>query len=137
MTLDDIPVFAMLKGRLSYLSDRQRLIAENVANASTPGFTPRDLKPFTLPGAGLTATAVSATPPTMTSPMHLAMPMTHSVTTASVAAKDSETTLSGNSVVLEEEMAKMSQSREDYQAAVEFYEQSINMLQTAIKRPVP
>jgi len=41
MTLDDIPLFAMLRGRLGYLSERERLIAQNVANADTPGYTPR------------------------------------------------------------------------------------------------
>ena len=36
----------MLRGRLGYLAERQQLIAENVANADTPGFLPTDLKPF-------------------------------------------------------------------------------------------
>ena len=44
MELGDIPLFAMLKSRLGYLSDRQRVIAENVANANTPGYQARDLK---------------------------------------------------------------------------------------------
>ena len=54
---------------------------------------------------------------------------------APVASPDSETTLTGNSVVLEEEMMKMSQARTDYDAAVSFYEQSLALIQTAIKRP--
>ena len=41
--LDDIPLFSMLKGRMKYLAARQRVIAENVANADTPGFQARDL----------------------------------------------------------------------------------------------
>ena len=48
MDLGDIPLFAMLRGRLGYLSQRQQVIAQNVANADTPGFTPTDLKPFTI-----------------------------------------------------------------------------------------
>ena len=40
MTLDDIPLFATLKSRLGYLADRQQVIAQNVANTDTPGFTP-------------------------------------------------------------------------------------------------
>ena len=51
MTLDDIPLFATLRSRLGYLADRQQVIAQNVANTDTPGFTPSDLKPFTLPSA--------------------------------------------------------------------------------------
>jgi flagellar basal-body rod protein FlgB len=52
-----------------------------------------------------------------------------------ILAPDSETTLDGNSVVLEEEMVKMGQARMDYDTAVGFYEQSMTMLQTAAKRP--
>ena len=74
MATDDISIFAMLKSRLGYLSDRQQVIAQNVANSDTPGFTPKDLKPFTLPGAGGAALALAPITPTLTSPMHLAAP---------------------------------------------------------------
>ena len=46
MNLTDIPLFAMLKNRMGYLSDRQNVIAENIANANTPDFVARDVKPF-------------------------------------------------------------------------------------------
>src|SRR4051812_3541360 len=46
MDISQIPLFAMLRGRLGYLAERQRVIAENVANSDTPGFLPKDLKPF-------------------------------------------------------------------------------------------
>lgn len=136
MTLDDMPIFAMLKSRLGYLSDRQQLIAQNVANADTPGYAPKDLKPFTVaqPGAGVLALAPVVT--SLTSPMHLTAPGTAlSAAAKPVVAPDSETTLNGNSVVLEEEMAKMSQSRIEYDAAVTFYQKSLAMIQQAVKRP--
>jgi flagellar basal-body rod protein FlgB len=135
MTLDDIPVFAMLRNRLGYLADRQQMIAQNVANSDTPGYTPKDLRPFTVPGepGALSLAPVSAA---LTSPMHLAPPASGHVTgQRPVASPDSETTLNGNSVVLEEEMNKMSQARTDYDAAVAFYEQSLALIQTAAKRP--
>jgi flagellar basal-body rod protein FlgC len=46
MDLSQIPLFAMLRGRLGYLSERQQVIAQNVANSDTPRFQPKDLKPF-------------------------------------------------------------------------------------------
>ena len=46
MDIADIPIFAMLRSRMGYLSERQRVIAENVANADTPGYKPHDLKSF-------------------------------------------------------------------------------------------
>ena len=131
MTLDDIPIFNMLKGRLSYLADRQRVIAQNVANADTPGYTAMDLKPFSVPGQG----GVAPVMPTLTSPMHISVPASQDAVAKEIKTPDSETTLSGNSVVLEEEMEKMAEARTDYQAAIGLYEKSLSLLQMAIKRP--
>ncbi|HZZ36096.1 MAG TPA: flagellar basal body rod protein FlgB [Caulobacteraceae bacterium] len=134
MALDEIPLFAMLRGRLGYLSERQRLIAENVANADTPGYAPRDLKPFSV----VQAQAATLTPvaPAMTSAMHL----TGSLPKARNSFKpqrtaDSETTLDGNSVVLEEEMMKLTQARMDYEAAIGFYQKSLGLLRLATRKP--
>jgi flagellar basal-body rod protein FlgB len=131
MTLDDIPVFALLKNRLGYLADRQQVIAQNVANSDTPGYTPMDLKPFTVPGGGGLAPIGVA----MTSPMHMTPPSSVATSAKAVASPDSETTLNGNSVVLEEEMMKMTQARSDYDAAVTLYQKSLDIIQLAIKRP--
>ena len=45
MDLSKIPLFAQLKGKMAWLSQRQKVLAENIANADTPGYVPRDLKP--------------------------------------------------------------------------------------------
>jgi flagellar basal-body rod protein FlgB len=134
MTPSDTSIFSMLKSRLTYLADRQQVIAQNVANSDTPGFTPKDLKPFALPGQGNGALALTPTlAPTLTSPMHLTAPTTTESGSKPVDTPDSETTLNGNSVVLEEQMMKMSQARLDYDAAVTFYQQSTQLLQTAAR----
>ena len=52
-----------------------------------------------------------------------------------VTSPDSETTMDGNSVVLEEQMMKMSESRIQFQAAVSFYEKSLDMIRMASKAP--
>ena len=130
-TLDDIPLFATLKSRLGYLGDRQQMIAQNVANADTPGFTPSG-------GCSPARRAGHREQPadsTLTSPMHLAGTPASRLKSKPVLSPDSETTLDGNSVVLEEEMMRMSQSRMDYDTAVSFYQQAMTMLQTAAKRP--
>jgi flagellar basal-body rod protein FlgB len=136
MTLDDIPLFATLKNRMGYLGDRQQVIAQNVANADTPGFTPSDMKPFTLPGRTGSLPPLAPIAPAMTSPMHMAGTATPPKMTAKpVSSPDSETKLDGNSVVLEEEMMRMSQARMDYDTAVTFYQKATAMIQQAAKRP--
>ena len=138
MTLDDVPVFAMLKSRLNYLSDRQRLIAENVANADTPGYAPHDLKAFNFQAQVQAAGQASPSNMTLTHAGHmLPKGASKSLTTAvkPVKQSDSETTLDGNSVVLEEEMMKLTLARMDYDAAVGFYQKSLDMLKLATRRP--
>src|SRR6188472_3440427 len=43
MALSDIPILSMLRTKMEWHQTRQRILAENVANADSPGFRPRDL----------------------------------------------------------------------------------------------
>ena len=138
MALDDIPLFSMLKSHMGYLSDRQRLIAGNVANSDTPGYTPQDLDNFTTNVGSTHAAplAMAQVTPALTNPAHLSPPA--SATKGPWQAKpnpDSETRMDGNQVVLEEQMMKMSDARMNYDAAIGFYEKSLSMLQLAVKAP--
>ena len=81
MDIADIPIFAMLRSRMGYLSERQRVIAENVANSDTPGYNPHDLKAFSfqakMQGRASSGSVVAATPAgTMaaTQPGHMQAP---------------------------------------------------------------
>ena len=44
MGVADLPLLQQIKGRLGWLDERQRVIAQNVANADTPGYGAQDLK---------------------------------------------------------------------------------------------
>ncbi len=132
MSLDAIPLFAMLKSKMGYETQRQRVLAENVANSDTPGFAPSDLKPFT-PAAALQPPAgVSAA---RTNPAHLVGRTRPAGVLKPSASPDGEARLDGNQVVLEEEMMKMSDSRAGYDAAVSLYQQSLALLRTAARAP--
>ena len=45
MDVSSIPLLSLLKERMAWLSQRQDLLSQNVANADTPGYTAHDLKP--------------------------------------------------------------------------------------------
>jgi flagellar basal-body rod protein FlgB len=136
MDLADIPLFSMLRGRLGYLSERQKIIAENVANSDTPGYRPHDLKPFSFE-AQMKAQTSSAGVQAMTQPGHMQAPNARRSLSGAkpIRAADSEMTLDGNGVVLEEEMMKMTDARMSYDAAIGFYQRSLGMLRTAIRAP--
>jgi len=132
LAITDLPLLSQIKGRLSWLDERQRVIAENVANADTPGYVGRDLDQpadfaAALRGGGGVRMA-------RTSAMHIA-PAGPSARFEARAAPDSETTLDGNSVVVEEQMLKMAESRMAYDAAIGLYQKSMQMLRMAARAP--
>jgi len=68
MPISDIPIFSMLRTRMQWHQERQKVLAENVANADTPKFQPRDLKPLNFgrdpqAGAGGASLKLAATDP--------------------------------------------------------------------------
>ncbi|CAN7393619.1 flagellar basal body rod protein FlgB [Brevundimonas sp. LjRoot202] len=131
MSIADLPLLSQIKGRLSWLDERQRVIAENVANADTPGYVGRDLNQPTDFAAALRGGPLSMT---RTSAMHIA-PAGPVARFEAKSSPDSETTLDGNSVVVEEQMLKMAESRMAYDAAIGLYQKSMQMLRLAAKPP--
>lgn len=133
MGVDGIPLFSMLRGRLSWLDARQRVVAENVANADTPGYGARDLaQPTDFARALDGARGVGLM---RTSGMHLQSPTAPTTPFTAQVSPDSETTPDGNSVVVEEQMLRMAESRMAYDAAIGFYQKSLNMLRLAARAP--
>ena len=133
MGYTDLPLLNQIKGRLAWLDDRQRVVAQNVANADTPGYAARDLKTPTDFAAALRAGG--GLQMTRTSAMHIAPANANVARFSSQNAPDSETTLDGNSVVVEEQMLKMAESRMAYDAAISLYQKSMTMLRMAAKKP--
>jgi flagellar basal-body rod protein FlgB len=141
MNLAEIPLFSMLRGRLGYLGERQKVIAENVANADTARFVPNDLKPFSFDAkvqAQQMAQTGGASAMAATQAGHMA-PKNERKSLGSqfktMKSPDSETTLNGNAVVLEDEMIKMTEARMNYDAAISFYQKSMGLLRMAARRP--
>jgi flagellar basal-body rod protein FlgB len=140
MRLDGLPVFAALKDALDYNAARSRVLAANIANSDTPDFTPQDIAQGDFQAAlaasrGGPNGAASGAKMTLTDPRH----MTPSASTAREwhveDAPDSETTLDGNAVVLEEQMAKVAETRMRYEAAIGLYEKTLNIIRIAAKSP--
>lgn len=136
MNLDAIPLISLLRGRLGYVNQRQELLAQNVANADTPGYVAKDLKPFTLDSHRAAAGSPAGVRLTASGAGHIAPPAPRAATGwTPQAAPDSEATLDGNKVVLEEQMIKMTEARLDYDAAIGFYQKSLSLLRMAARRP--
>jgi flagellar basal-body rod protein FlgB len=131
----NITLLSALKSRMGWLTDRQKLVAQNVANASTPGYKPKDLTAQNFAALMQGDASAGNLAMTRTSAMHIEPNVAAPSGAKEVVTPDSETTMDGNSVVLEEQMLKMSESRLQFQAAVSFYEKSMNMVRMAGRAP--
>ena len=133
MALTDIPILSMLRTRLQWSQERQRVLAENVANADTPNFRARDLAPpkFEAPVHAAPAT-VSRVSLLRTETGHIAGAMTGGSGFQSQSAGNYEVSPTGNAVNLEDEMMKVAANQMDYQAVTALYARSLGLFKTAL-----
>ncbi|HEY4125347.1 MAG TPA: flagellar basal body rod protein FlgB [Rhizomicrobium sp.] len=135
MNLPDIPLFSMLRERMTWLNARQGALSQNVANADTPGYGARDLKaPDFESLLRKTAKGGETSSGLRTTDAHHIAIQASSETSGftDYAAPDVEASLNGNSVSLEGEMMKMADTQASYQAATNIYSKAIDMMRTAI-----
>ena len=98
MSLLEQPYFAALRARLDLLSQRHKLISENVANASTPGYVPRDIDTSRFDRALMTAMQSAGRSGGSGAAVSTSLARI-------VKSPDTETTLDGNAVELEDQDA--------------------------------
>lgn len=136
MDLANTPFFGLLRARLDQLSDRQRLIAENIANASTPGYRPRDVDTAgfeRMLGAAASNQSGGVTI-ARTNPGHM-MSGGGSGRVSIVTRDDSETTMDGNAVVLEEQMARAAETRMQFETGIALYQKGLELVRLAARAP--
>jgi flagellar basal-body rod protein FlgB len=125
MLISDIPILSMLRTRMQWHQERQRVLAENVANADTPNYRARDVAPpdFTraLEGSSLTLAT--------TDPAHIGGG--NGSRFADATETHFETRPRGNTVTHEEEMLKLAGNQMDYDAVAALYTHSLNLIKTA------
>jgi flagellar basal-body rod protein FlgB len=128
MSITDLPLFAMLKHRMYWHEERQRVLAENVANADSAGFRGRDLKQLDF-HAALAAGARGSDPVRVaaTAPGHIQG-------TGGNLRPAFQLKPHGLPVILEEEMMKVAQNQMDHQAATALYARGLGLIKTALGR---
>ncbi len=117
---------ALAERRMAWLEARQRVLAQNIANADTPGYRPRDLQPFAelLARAGGVGLA-------RTDARHLAP-------TREVEAKPDrlavERTPNGNAVSLDQQALKVADTDTAHALAAGLHRRYLSLFRTALGR---
>ncbi|WP_372884230.1 flagellar basal body protein [Shimia sp.] len=113
MNLSDVSLFGLASKRLQWLADRQTVISENIANADTADYRARDVESFesylstTADGAGFGSAEV--------------------VEAKAMWGEE----LSGNNIVLEEQLMEAGTTSSQYKLASSLYRKAHDLLLAA------
>ena len=136
MDLANSPFFGLLRQRLDHLSERQRLISENIANASTPGYRPRDLDTGGFDRMLASAANSGGVTVARTNPGHMSSGGSGGGSGVQIVTRDdSETTIDGNAVVLEEQMARAAETRMQFETGLALYQKGLDLVRMAARAP--
>ena len=130
MPISDIPILSMLRERMEWHQERQQVLAENVANADTPGYRARDLAPPDFANqvrfASLSLDRTDAA--------HIEGQSGGSSTFAPDNGDRFEVRPRGNTVTHEDEMMKAASNQMDFEAVTSLYTHSLALIKLAIGR---
>ncbi|MGH6912734.1 MAG: flagellar basal body rod protein FlgB [Geminicoccales bacterium] len=127
-------LFQLISARMTWLGQRQVVLSQNLANADTPDYRPRDLKEADFARlAGQLGGRAGRVRLATTDPLHV-----EGAAVARLALEgrpvDSgyEVAPAGNAVILEEQMAKATQTALDYQLTSNLYRKYLGMVRIAL-----
>lgn len=148
MTTQDLTVLNAAISKMHWNEARQKVLSQNIANADTPGYAPSDIKPLdfkellkgsasSLPTSAPSSASLGDVRMATTNAMHIALDGGSSSSSPVGNAKKEkdpyETSPSGNSVILEEQLLKMNQNSIDHHLSTTIYQKNIDMLKDSIK----
>ena len=124
----NLEIFRQAHAMSSHAGARQALVAQNVANADTPGYKPRDLTNF-----AESYRADSKAGQRATRSLHLNG--SNGVGSADVATQSSvEVSPNGNGVSIEEEMLRGVSVERQHNRALAIYKSSLGILRSSLGR---
>jgi flagellar basal-body rod protein FlgB len=129
MAISDLPILTMLRTKMQWHQERQRVLAENVANADTAKFRPNDLTPLDFGQTSSSARTGGPLALATTQPGHIAAA---GGSRFAGERQGYEVRPTGNVVNLEDEMMKVAANQMDFQAATSLYSRSMGLIRTAI-----
>lgn len=125
MDFKNLSVFNAASQNMQYLSAKQKVIAENIANANTPGYLARRIEDQRFDSALSSAVTLNTT-----NPKHIGLKGDNSyrVYTPNPSAA---LTIDGNGVILEDQMNQASKASSEYKKTITIFNKYKSLLQTA------
>lgn len=130
MALQSSPLYSMLGDKMNWLTQRQQVLAENIANADTPGYRAKDIADLDFTQS--LREARNALSLAQTDGSHLSSPSTRETYRVSDQRRPYEVAPAGNAVVLEEQMMKMNETTADYNLATSVFKKYQGLYRVAL-----
>lgn len=131
MDLDKISLVKAITRRMDWLGERQRVLAENVANADTPGYKPKDLKQVSF--GELVRSSQLSGGVAATQPGHIrGLSGRASDNWRTNRSGGYETAPNGNSVNLEQQMMNVAETQAEHGLMTNLYRKQVGMLRKAL-----
>ncbi len=133
MTMQNISLFNALGAKMDYLDHSQKVIAQNIANADTPNYRPKELSEVDF-GRVLTNVTKDTKTVRMESTRAGHMPANNEVEDARSGKQriTYEVAPGKNAVILEEQMLKSTENSINHSFMVNIMKKNVGMLRTAI-----
>lgn len=125
MTMSNVALFDLADQRLAWIGQRQSVLAQNIANADTPGWKSRDITPFS------TVLSHAEVTPAQTDPHHLGRAPGGP---GGARPAVTEHAPDGNAVSLDHELVKLAQTQSDHELVGDLYKKYLSFFRTAIGR---
>lgn len=122
--ISDLPVLSHASQMARHAAMRQRIVAENLANADTPGYRARDIPDFSVgPGEGFTPRQTreghgGPSQPVAWHPREVDMPASPN----------------GNTVVLEDQLLSATSAEGQHRLAMTVYSKAVELLRAGLGR---
>ena len=134
MDFNNVPIMNMMTKKMSWLSRRTEIIAQNVSNADTPNFKVRDLKTVDFRDLVAREAGPKNVGPRLTNTRHLTGTHATIAFDTENAPDRFEGSVNGNDVSLEQQLTRLGQTQLSYQATTNLYRKHLDMFRIALGR---
>jgi flagellar basal-body rod protein FlgB len=126
-----VNLFDIIGKRMDWLSQRQRVLAGNIANSDTPEYVPLDVKDNLF--KRILRRQLPPVKPVATHDEHMQGTLVRDGPSDVARQKETyETSPAGNAVILEEQLIKVAETQANYQTMTNLYRKHMDLLRLAL-----
>lgn len=132
MTTQNLGLFKALNAKMNYLDQRQKVLAQNIANANTPNYKAHDLSKVDFGAVLKEVSGSNVLRPETTNPMHMPSPTDIADPKNRKAKETYDVVPTGNAVTLEEQMVNSTQTLTDFNLMTTLTQKNVGLFRIAL-----